>query len=140
MTEVVRSAGYAPHLIELRSLRDIGQNAFPEEQQAQVYRKLYPDVESGIPIVLVLIPRSGGHAVVVVGHQWSAGEATAARPILARGPRDVEFVDASAWAQPFLIHNDNTGHFDRAPFQGKMHAGVHRSLTAGEAPKRSKSG
>lgn len=58
ITEVIRSAGYSPHLIELRSHGDIEQGSFTLDQQAQVYHQLYPYVESGIPIFLVLLPQA----------------------------------------------------------------------------------
>lgn len=121
ITEVIRSAGYSPHLIELRSHGDIEQGSFTLDQQAQVYHQLYPYVESGIPIFLVLLPPSGGHAVVVIGHQWDAQGLPHVQFSLTHGHQSVQFVDASAWARPLVIHNDNTGPYLTLPTQSVGH-------------------
>lgn len=115
ITEVVRSAGYSPHLIQLRSQHEIHEGSFDAASQASVQQKLYPYVESGIPVLLALTPESGGHAVVVIGHRWNSGGPDAGYQSQRWGSRDTEFVDASAWARPFLIHNDNTGPYLELP-------------------------
>ena len=115
ITEVVRSAGYSPHLIQLRSQPEIQEGDFDATSQASVQQKLYPYVESGIPVLLALTPSSGGHAVVVIGHRWNSGGPDPGVQGQYWQRRNTEFIDASAWARPFLIHNDNTGPYLELP-------------------------
>jgi len=121
ITEVVRFAGYSPHLIELRSPVAIEKEPFSSENEAEVYRQLYPYVESGIPIILALLAPGGGHAVLIIGHQW-CGEPLPLEPkCFAKNHQGIEFVDASAWARPFVIHNDNSGPYLPLPSQSVAH-------------------
>jgi len=122
ITEVIRFAGYSPHLIELRSSESIKKEPFAGQQEAEVYRQLYPYVESGIPVILALLAPGGGHAVLVIGHQW-CGEALPPEPqCFAKNHQGIEFVDASAWVRPFVIHNDNSGPYLPLPSQSVANA------------------
>ena len=67
ITEALRTAGYSPHTIPLREL---GQDA-TEETIIASRQALYPYVESGIPVLVLLFPKDAeGHAVLLIGHGW----------------------------------------------------------------------
>lgn len=104
VTEAVRAAGYAPHLIPLRNIDD----APTVESLDYAKQALYPYVESGIPVLLILfISKLEGHAVLLIGHGWNQ---EAPRLIgLGKLMGEIDLYDASSWVEPFFIHNDNTG-------------------------------
>ncbi|RLK51503.1 hypothetical protein DFR31_1445 [Alkalispirillum mobile] len=111
ITEAIRTAGYSPHVIYLRKPGANGKEAWEPGEYAKVCRTLYPYIESGIPVILALLHPSGGHAVVAIGHGWSRQD-----PAQGRRPQPVReklagaaLLDASQWAHPYYIHNDNTG-------------------------------
>ncbi|MBA1149430.1 hypothetical protein H0Z60_20495 [Ectothiorhodospiraceae bacterium WFHF3C12] len=109
ITEAIRAAGYSPHLIPLKD-----RQADAAEQARLTRQKLYPYVESGIPVVLALAPEEGlGHAVMLVGHSWSPpvdiGNLRPSETITDQADNVASCYDASNWVSPFLIHNDNTG-------------------------------
>lgn len=105
ITEAVRAAGYAPHLIPLKS------SVFDEATDDSLDNAksvLYPYVESGIPVLLILVPSKGeGHAVVLIGHGWNANPDRMIH--LGRLLERIDLYDASSWVEPFFIHNDNSG-------------------------------
>jgi len=109
VSEAIRGAGYAPHMIPLRPF---DADATPE-MLAKMKRALYPYVESGIPVLLLLFPsKSEGHAVVLIGHSWNASPENLIKlKTLEFGDTttEVEIFDAASWVSPFIIHNDNTG-------------------------------
>lgn len=120
ITEAVRAAGYAPHVLPLRKPEDIrNQLSLDAQTEERIHQQLYPYVESGIPVLLALLSPDGGHAVVVIGHGWqplqqiSPSQQAGAKT----GNGSVSIVDASRWARPFLIHNDNTGPYLELPAQ-----------------------
>lgn len=104
VTEAVRAAGYAPHLIPLRNIDD----SPTAESLDYAKRALYPYVESGIPVLLLLFKsKLEGHAVLLIGHGWTP---VAPRLIvLGQLLGKIDLYDASSWIEPFFIHNDNTG-------------------------------
>lgn len=67
ITEALRTAGYAPHMIPLKEI-----DQHPDEEVVEEAKSaLYPYIESGIPILLILYPREkDGHAVLLIGHGW----------------------------------------------------------------------
>lgn len=107
IAQAVRAAGYAPHVLTLR-----GQEAalvgacWGSGEYARIRASLYPYVESGIPVLLLLRAAWGGHAVVMVGHDWTASNG------LGRQEKSA-MMDASHWAHPFIINNDNAGPYLR---------------------------
>lgn len=109
IAEAIRSAGYASHVVRLRNRP--GTQWETGELQGMV-RKLYPYIESGIPVLLALQKPEGGHAVMILGHGWSPDGRTDAQGEMV-GPWSL--LDASQWARPFLIHNDNTGPYLTLP-------------------------
>lgn len=107
ITEAIRTAGYSPHVLNLRSPESLNDKRWKPGEYQKICRALYPYVESGIPVLLALMHRTGGHAVVVVGHAWNEQPAReTAERLCPDGP---QLHDASDWAQPFIIHNDNSG-------------------------------
>jgi hypothetical protein len=110
ITEAIRAAGYSPHPIPLAKgvEFDLG-STLNDEQLADASRVLHAYVESRIPVLLILYPRNGGHAVVVIGH--TASDVPAARnavPVsLSSGA--VHFTHAASWVPNFIVHNDNSG-------------------------------
>lgn len=121
ITEAIRAAGYSPHVIPLRSSEDaFNQVNWSGQEHQKVCRTLYPYIESGIPVLLGLLQPSGGHAIVAVGHGWTK------RPMTAKSAHDDDriggttLIDASCWASPFVIHNDNSGaYLDLPPGPGE---------------------
>lgn len=120
ITEAIRAAGYSPHVIPLRSSEDIlNQDNWSVQEHQKVCRSLYPYIESGIPVLLALLHPTGGHAIVAIGHGWTK------RPMTAKSAHDEQIgettvIDASCWASPFVIHNDNSGaYLDLPPGPGK---------------------
>lgn len=109
ISEAIRAAGYSTNVI---SLRDPRISATPESIQA-AKMKLYPYVESGIPVLIALYPQStSGHAVLLIGHGWNS------TPTIRHEldqfnnsfwQQPIKVIDASTWVEPFYIHNDNTG-------------------------------
>lgn len=106
--EAIRTAGYSTNVI---SLRNNNENATPQSLIISKI-KLYPYIESGIPVLVVLFPKDqSGHAVLLIGHGWTRNpntQNTIPKPAL-DSENNIEIIDASAWASPFYIHNDNTG-------------------------------
>lgn len=110
--EAVRASGYAPHIVPLVPRDNREPVAVPDGQLAKAKQSLYPYVESGIPVVLAVAPRSGqGHAVLVIGHGWVVDPVlpTPERRLLADSCLGVSAYDASNWLGSYIIHNDNTG-------------------------------
>lgn len=116
MTEAIRAAGYSPHLIPLGDFwyRN-GQASMQDAEIASAIQKIHPYVESEIPVILILYPPSGGHAVVVIGHSWD--QAPTVQRTLSHDvgsingapPFSLSFLHAATWAPSFVIHNDNSG-------------------------------
>lgn len=108
ITEALRAASYAPHMIPLRELTQaVDVNVVNKTKQS-----LYPYIESGIPVLLILYPSPNtGHAVLLIGHGWDQNPSQMIREqtiVLSENSR-VEIYDAASWVSPFYIHNDNTG-------------------------------
>lgn len=116
VSEAIRGAGYAPHTIPLRELEDYNPSV---EVIMNMKRSLYPYIESGIPVLLILLPQNTqGHAVLLIGHSWNENPANYLQ--LAKFPGwkegdEVEIIDASSWVDPLIIHNDNTGPYMTLP-------------------------
>jgi len=107
MIEAIRAAGYSPHSIPL------GTPGTPmeKEQILQSLRTIHAYIESEIPVVLILFPPTGGHAVVAIGHTWSSvknAEISVDVPVSPDGLK-LKFTHAASWVPALLIHNDNTG-------------------------------
>lgn len=132
MTEAIRAAGYSPHLIPLRSV----DKPATDDSVRNAQRALYPYVESGIPVVIALMnPQwSEGHAVLLVGHCWNPpSNLSTLQPIFTLHDQDgkeAKLYDASDWAQPFLIHNDNTGPYLQLPATGSASYSLSDAVSA----------
>lgn len=114
IAQAVRAAGYAPHVLTLRPPeRAMKGHAWLSGEHEQICAALYPYVESGIPILLLLQAAWGGHAVVIVGHGWTA--ASGPNPLAQSERQSMPVCDASNWAHPFIINNDNSGPYLRLP-------------------------
>lgn len=130
ISEAVRAAGYSPHLIPLKQHKEV----LPEEKVRICRTKLYPYVESGIPVLLGLEPEPNqGHAIVLVGHGWTQPpNGIAPKAFMTQRDRSnniINFYDASEWARPFLVHNDNTGPYMQLDeTQGPSYLLNHASL------------
>lgn len=108
ITEALRSSGYAPHLIPLKPEGEVN---VTEEDIRRTKSKLYPYIESGIPVLLVLFSQNGGHAVLLVGHDWDEKSSNLwgiSVPPWDNG-ESLKLVDAASWINHFYINNDNTG-------------------------------
>ncbi|MEP5231567.1 MAG: hypothetical protein ABJQ78_09060 [Alloalcanivorax sp.] len=116
--EAVRQSGYSPHSFALKSHPHDRPNA---AELAIMRLKIYPYIESGIPVLLGLSPKNQeGHAVLVIGHDWDKN-VDQYMHIDTRGPKgppnwvssaglgELDLVDASSWINHIYIHNDNTG-------------------------------
>ncbi len=115
ITEAIRTSGYAPHVLPVRRLEE----CISEKVINRIKSELYPYIESGIPVLLLLFPGNGeGHAVVVIGHGWNR------RPKRLIDIDDIKpfqthtmirLVDAASWVEPYVIHNDNSGPYLTLP-------------------------
>ncbi|MCK0154328.1 hypothetical protein MWU49_11490 [Alcanivorax sp. S6407] len=117
ITEALRSSGYAPHVIPLRSGKEVS-----DGDVLAMKARLYPYVESGIPVLLGLFPPSGdGHAVLLIGHDWDADPSSHYCLNYLGGivGKPVKLVCASSWVNHFYIHNDNTGPYVPLPDRGR---------------------
>ncbi|MDB5937401.1 MAG: hypothetical protein JWQ01_4745 [Massilia sp.] len=113
MIEAIRTAGYAPHQIPLGPMRGA---PLTQDEIDGSKKTLSAYIESGIPVVLLMLPPSGGHAVVAIG-----------KTIMQQPQRFVEtelqlsanftlkFKHAISWSPSLLIHNDNTGPYRELP-------------------------
>ncbi|WP_457328955.1 hypothetical protein [Rhizobacter sp. P5_C2] len=102
MLEAVRSSGHDPLTLTCDPLPP---GVTPTA--AQVIEQAAPYIESGLPVIGTLFPRSGGHAVVCIGRQL------AGRPVVDSSrtvtPLGIRCRPASDWIEALVIHNDNTG-------------------------------
>lgn len=122
ITEALRTAGYAPHNIPLRKL----EKPATDDSLAETRKSLYPYIESGIPVLMVLFPERGeGHAVLLIGHGWSENPAS----LIENGEirvsaksQPIKIYDASSWVEPLFIHNDNTGPYLQIPEDGEQYS------------------
>ena len=109
MIEAIRAAGYSPHTIQLSH----GANdQEPMDQLAidTASKIVHAYIESEIPVVLILFPPSGGHAVVAIGHKWDEARAANVRTtITLPSGLALSCAHAASWVPALLIHNDNTG-------------------------------
>lgn len=108
ITEALRAANYAPHMIPLRELNQV----VNVDVINRTKQSLYPYIESGIPVLLILYPSpNAGHAVLLIGHGWEQNPSQMIREeaIELSENSSIEIYDASSWVSPFYIHNDNTG-------------------------------
>ncbi|WP_151448961.1 hypothetical protein [Lacisediminimonas profundi] len=108
--EAIRAAGYSPHMVPLGDWHTKGASAMLPEQFGDSRRVLHAYIESEIPVILILFPPSGGHAVVALGHDWDVTPNPQVCVSLDVGGGCVLSIPHSvSWARSFLIHNDNTG-------------------------------
>ena len=118
IVEAIRQSGYSPHSILLKN----GIAEIPSDRDLAIMRlKLYPYIESGIPVLLGLYPNGpDGHAVLVIGHDWtehptehisfdSRNPQTSTNLVTPNAPGQMDLVDASSWINHLYIHNDNSG-------------------------------
>lgn len=111
MTEAIRAAGYAPHLIPLGDAWYMtGVPSMDDDEIEGALKSIHPYVESQIPVVLILYPSRVGHAVVVIGHSWGTPAASKMMVEVARpGGRTFQFIHAASWTPGLIVHNDNSG-------------------------------
>lgn len=115
MVEAIRAAGYAPHSIRLGAWFP-GTSAMTDDELFRSRQVVHAYVESGMPVVLILFPPSGGHAVVVLGLSWVEAPVSFVRsPIQLADGTTCNFKHAASWSPSFLIHNDNTGPYREMP-------------------------
>jgi hypothetical protein len=115
MVEAIRAAGYAPHSIRLGGW--FGHRpAMNDDELAQARQIIHAYVESAMPVILILFPPSGGHAVVVLGVSWDPAPAAYLRTAVRLPDGSFSnFKHAASWSPSFLIHNDNTGPYQDMP-------------------------
>lgn len=111
MIEAIRAAGYSPHSIPLGDFwHASGADKMSPDQVEAAFKTIHPYVESEIPVILILFPPDGGHAVVVVGHTWNANP-TVYRTVQVAlsGTCNLAFSHAASFVPTFIVHNDNAG-------------------------------
>jgi hypothetical protein len=111
MVEAIRAAGYSPHAIPLGGAwKTDGSVQMTPTQVQEAMKTIHPYIESEIPVILLLFPPSGGHAVVMIGHTWDR-DPLVMRTVVATCPSGVKviFNHAASWVPTLLIHNDNSG-------------------------------
>lgn len=102
MLEAVRSAGHDPLYFDIR----VG-SGHPTANA--VIGRVHPYVTSGLPVILILRPPSGGHAVVAIGANASSARVQPLQRQHQHLNVVVSYSLASDWASEFIIHNDNSG-------------------------------
>lgn len=110
VVEAIRAAGYSPHPIHFA----LGGNftlgsRLDADQLSNARRVLHAYVESGIPVLLILYPSSGGHAVVIIGHTFSTTPVHTDELAFSLRAGAVRIAHAVSWVPEFVIHNDNSG-------------------------------
>lgn len=101
MLEAVRFAGHDPLHLSIPTTKDIAQALDVSVAGA-------PYIESGLPVITLLLKRGSGHAVASIGLNW--GPAPVVDQDVIRFPElPVPYMHSSAWVQGFVIHNDNSG-------------------------------
>lgn len=124
MTEAVRAAGYSPHRIPLGTIDSATGTTNLNVGQLQMSRlHLHAYVESEIPVLLVLFPPSGGHAVTIIGHTWT--DAPTADQIITvtftnGAGSQIAFRHAVSHVPEYIVHNDNTGPYRSLPQQSTL--------------------
>ncbi len=109
MLEAIRFAGHDPlHLAVREKLTN-------EEQVQSVLRLAVPYIESGLPVIMGLKHSSGGHAVVAIGLQNSSQQVhdEVVTHTQDDGAIQIAYTPSSAWTPALLIHNDNTGPYQK---------------------------
>lgn len=109
IVEAVRAAGYSPHFMSFGQ-QNGGVVSLTKDQANVALYWLHPYIESKIPAILILFPKSGGHAVVAIGHTW---EDVPTNPLSFNFPLannvSVDVQLAASWTPSLLVHNDNSG-------------------------------
>lgn len=110
VVEAIRAAGYSPHPIHfaLGTNFNLGSH-LNAAQLSHARRVLHAYVESGIPVLLILYPNSGGHAVVIVGHTFSQTPVRKDELAFSLQAGALQIAHAVSWVPEFVIHNDNSG-------------------------------
>jgi hypothetical protein len=111
MAGVIRQLGYEPDVADFGSRLDINYEEY-----------IYPLIESGCPVILGLSkglfevpPQSPfGHVVAVVGHTLNSDRWAEARHGYGVVPNS-NYISASAWADHFIVNDDNWGMFVTIP-------------------------
>jgi hypothetical protein len=110
MVEAIRAAGYAPHSIRLGSWWGSNRTEMDDTELAQSRQVIHTYVESAMPVVLIVFPPSGGHAIVVLGVSWmSDPQSYIYVQVRLHDGSISKFKHAVSWSPSFIIHNDNTG-------------------------------
>jgi hypothetical protein len=124
MLEAIRSSGHSPLQISLPLPPPPVPPAAPIARDAiVVFDSIGPYLDSGIPVILALIPPSlEGHAVVAIGRDNGAA---ASHKLEKKGVAGNPYLPASNWLTSITVHNDNTGPY--LPLKGGV-AGAPYSL------------
>lgn len=110
VVEAIRAAGYSPHPIHFALGGDFTLGSrLDANQLSNARRVLHAYVESGIPVLLILYPGSGGHAVVIIGHTFSPKPAHKDELAFSLQAGAVQITHTVSWVPEFVIHNDNSG-------------------------------
>lgn len=134
IVDVIRSAGYASHVLELEKLpsqrkvaTEHSEDSISWQEEARLLLHHY--IESEIPTILIL-KESGtrpGHAVIAVGHgafiESSAMAKEKIKPLFKvqiNGLADanlnsIKFISAASLLSHFVIQNDNAGPYQELP-------------------------
>jgi hypothetical protein len=95
-------------------------NPLSQDEIDESKKTLSAYIESGIPVVLLMLPPSGGHAVVAIGKtivEHPLRHVETVLPISASFL--LKFKHAISWSPSLLIHNDNTGPYRELPDTSK---------------------
>tara|TARA_R110001599_G_scaffold353676_1_gene595143 strand:+ start:180888 stop:182474 length:1587 start_codon:yes stop_codon:yes gene_type:complete len=116
MIEAVRAAGYSSHAIPLGTWFN---NNEPQMNQSEILdslKMIHAYIESEIPVLLLLFPPSGGHAVVAIGHTWDSNKPLQVQvPVELDDGQRLNFPHAASWVPSLVIHNDNSGPYRDFP-------------------------
>ena len=113
MIEAIRSAGYSPHSIWLGQWHNQNLKEMDATDVEIAKQSIHPYIKSQIPVILLLIYKNGGHAVVAVGHTWDENPKTFKYVEVSNSVGlDLKFAHAVSWISEFIINKDSDGHIE----------------------------
>lgn len=132
IAKVIRALGYEPAVAE-----------FVNKPQINYEDYLYPFVESSCPIILGIANPETEHVVTVLGHTFNSDRWTEARHNYGTLPWS-HYISASAWADHFIVNDDNYGMYVTLPSEAlkniivpKYNPNLHASVAIAVFPQRS---
>jgi hypothetical protein len=131
IAEVVQSFGHEATVADFIERPDINYEDY-----------IYPVIESGCPVILGISSPSMAHVVAVLGHTLNSDRWAEARHQYGTVP-DSGYICASAWADHFIVNDDNFGMYVTLPIEAvkniivpKYNPNLYASAAVGLLPEK----